>query len=368
MRGIVFSDGHVGEYPEGWQDDGLNSRLTNTLDLWTWVRDLAVERKADFVLFGGDRFKPHRPPAWMRDLADARMADFRDAGIHLSCLKGNHDMYDKTGKWSSYGGVRVWNGSDSGIEVYDEPGVKHLDGLSIYFLPYGYRSVDYSRLDTDQPQLLLFHDEIVGHSKYHNGRVSEVGIPRGELDRASWTLILGGHIHMSQDLHFKYAPAYHIGTPLEFVGDPDEQEKGALVVDFGNEIDVQFVESPFPKVKRLLTTWAGSVEGVQEEVAAYGKTIALTGNVVLLTVQHDGTMPVRARRELLQYFKSQTEVACAEVKMEATYKQQMDEAADQIVFTKGTPLPDQISGWTREAHDNPKVHSVMDEIIRRTHP
>src|SRR5437773_4629176 len=99
MRLVVFSDGHIGEYGEGRIDPstGLNTRLLDTLGVWDWVREQAKYEKADLVIFGGDRFKPHKPPTWMRDLADVRLNRFNLDNINIACLLGNHDNYDKGG-------------------------------------------------------------------------------------------------------------------------------------------------------------------------------------------------------------------------------------------------------------------------------
>jgi DNA repair exonuclease SbcCD nuclease subunit len=361
MRLVTFSDGHVGEYLEGYSDPstGLNTRLNDTLNVWSWVHQLAVDRKADCVVFGGDRFKPKRPPAWMRDLADARLVPFRDSRIPLAMLKGNHDMWDKGDRWTTYGGITTWKHDSDPLWVFDKPGALDLDGVCLYFLPYGSLGTDieFSDLNPDGTNILVFHDDVAGMSNY-GSFISEVGIDRRTIDREEFLLALGGHVHLRQELNFKHTTALHIGSPLERVEDGDQGPKGALVVDInGTNVTCEFVESPMPKVVRSSYEWAGDIKDCAGSVAN------AEGNVVLLTITHNGTVPNGLRREVIKRLRARG-VGSADVKLQAVFEHEDAEGTD-VAITGMLPLEDECVEWARKTTKDDKLVGILEQVIKR---
>lgn len=361
MRLLVFSDGHIGEYPEGWIDPitGVNTRLSNTLDVWSWVLEEARERKVDAVVFGGDRFKPHRPPAWMRDYADERIADFRDSGIPLVLLKGNHDMLDKAGRWHSYGGVYAWRANVK-IYVCDKPNILDFNGVNLYMLPFGHTEVDYGLLPSGV-NLLVFHDEVTSVSRY-NGQVAKGGIPRNMIDREAWALVLGGHIHERQELPFKNTTAFHIGTPLERVEDLDKQSKGAILINVSNsgEIELEHLESPFPKVHRKCFSWSGSVDEILHQVLFDPDFAVESESILVATVNHDGTMTTKDRRNIILGCRD-SKIAGVSIKMNRIGLEQKMVTLDPS-FSKAT-LGEQMIAWARLNQENEEVLNTIGKIV-----
>jgi DNA repair exonuclease SbcCD nuclease subunit len=354
MKLVVFSDGHIGEYSEGHIDQktGFNSRLLDTLNVWDWVRELALQKKADAVIFGGDRFKPHRPPAWMRDLADERLNRFRRDNVRIACLLGNHDLYDKTGQWHSYNGVQIWNDDDK-IVVFDKPGVLDFNGLLLHFLPYGYTQFEYD-LSPHDINVLFFHDSVIGHSR--DGKyTATTGIVRETIDRSELSYVLGGHIHLRQELKFENVPAWHIGTPLERVQDGDQGAKGALIVDVESSIAVEFVESPFPKIINVVKTWAGDIE----EMLQIEKNVV--GNVVFMVVEHNGQAPVSVRRELEKRLRAMG-AASAKVRMQAKATTPLNVNAK---INKRIPIGKQLLSYVQQVDNDPELLEYLKEIERR---
>ena len=358
MRLVTFSDGHVGEYLEGYANpaSGLNTRLEDTLNVWTWIHQLAVDRKADCVVFGGDRFKPKRPPAWMRDLADARLVPFRESGIPVALLKGNHDMWDKAARWSSYGGVATWRRDKDPLWVFDQPGVLDFCGVCFAFLPYGFHTVDLADLNPDGSNILFFHDDVDGLSNY-GAFLAQGGISRQELDREEFMLVLGGHVHLRQELPFRNTTAYHIGTPLERIEDGDQGPKGAFIIDIeDNGVQMEFVESPLPKVVRHSFEWAGDIE---ECVASVPQ---VKGNIVQLIITHRGTVSSGLRREALKKLRDR-EAASVDVRLQAVYD--LEDSSADVIIGGMLPLEDEAVEWTRKKYGDDKLTACLEQVIKR---
>jgi len=134
----------------------------------------------------------------MRDLADIRLNRFNLDNINIACLLGNHDNFDKGGNYNSYDGAKVWSNGGN-IAVYDQPGsIELTDGLRIHFLPYGFYNLEQLNFSKQDANILVFHDEfwLIQLWKFHGSK----GIPREVLDREEFALVLGGHIHLRQEL------------------------------------------------------------------------------------------------------------------------------------------------------------------------
>lgn len=354
MKLIVFSDGHIGEYSEGSIDPktGLNTRLLDTLNVWDWVRNLALTEKADLVVFGGDRFKPHNPPAWMRDLADERLNRFRIDGLRIACLLGNHDIYDKAGRWHSFNGVQVWNGY-SNITVFDKPGILDYDGIVFSFLPYGFRELDRG-LNPSDTNILFFHDSVIGLSR--DGKyVANSGILREAIDKEEFSLVMGGHIHLRQELAFQNAPAVHIGTPLERIQDGDQGPKGAIIVHIDKEVSLEFRESPFPKVYHFAKHWNGDIE----EMLQFDRDVK--NNVVMLLVEHGGDAPASIRREIEKKILTLGAFS-ARVRLQAKVSAPLNVKAK---IDKRVPIGDQIISYASQVENDAEILQHMREIRER---
>ena len=360
MRIVAFSDGHVGEYLEGYSDpiSGLNTRLIDTLNVWTWVHGLAVDKKADCVVFGGDRFKPKRPPAWMRDLADALVIPFRESGIPLAMLKGNHDMWDKGRRWTTYGGINVWRKDKDPLWVFDTPGVLDFNGLCLAFLPYGSHDIPFEDLNPEGRNVLVFHDDVRGMSDYGH-HIADGGLDPKIMDRGEFMFVMGGHVHLRQTLDFHHTIGLHIGTPLERIEDGDQGPKGALVIDIDDPADgigLEFFESPMPKVVRQSFSWKGDLE---ECVASVQN---IKGNIVQLVVLHTGSVPSGLRREIVKKLRERG-VASADVRLQAEFQHGVS-AADVIIGSM-LPLEEEVAVWTAKQTDDKKLVGYLEQVVKR---
>lgn len=356
MLVLWFSDGHVGEYREGNVDPatGYNTRLLDTLRVWDWALELAVERRVDFVVFAGDRFQLQRVPSWMRDLADAKLAAFARRGIRIACCLGNHDIFDKAAKHHSWQGAQVWNDSPL-ITIFDKPGSMAVGDITFHFLPYGFKELGYEV--APGRNILVFHDEVRGMSSYGGPRIAEHGLEPSVVDRPEFMAVFGGHIHLRQELPLQHTVGLHIGTPLERVADGDQGEKGALISEITDEVALEFVESPLPKII------TGTIEWTEEPDIS--KLDSIAGNVVLLTVTHDGSATPRWRRKL-------EEALCAVGAMSACVDLSLSVGDDQpkmedvqVTLPIQAPLADQLLSYAESTHGDsliPYLREILSKV------
>lgn len=353
-RLVIFSDGHIGNYTEGHPNAlGMNSRLWDTLSVWDWILELAFDVKATAVIFAGDRFKPKRPDPYMRDLADARLAKFNVNKMPVICLVGNHDMYDKAGRWNSYGGAKTW-ADGTYVDIISSPEITQINGINFIFLPYGYHTIDESWITPRDKTIVIFHDEVKGVSNYGPFRASG-GIAPATLDRPEFDLVLGGHIHLRQELPFTNTMGYHIGTPLERIEDGDQGPKGALIVEIEDEaINIEFVESPFPKIQRHVIQWTG-----QDILAG----LDVKNVVMQLTLLHTGELTAHFRKEL-QDTILQAGAAAVQVRLQTIHETREGELPHDLDFTEKRSIPEQIIEWAKHAHsEDPKLLSYLERVL-----
>lgn len=359
MKILFFSDGHIGEYTEGNVDPatGYNTRLLDTLHVWDWALRLATEREVDQVVFGGDRFRSNRPPAWMRDLADAKLAAFGREGIPIACLLGNHDLYDRVGRFNSWDGAKVWN-SDPSLNIFDQPAALHGGGVTFHFLPYGFYKVPH-KVNPLDCNILVFHDNVIGMSSYGGKQIAQDGIQPEEIDRPEFFMALGGHVHLRQELPFRNTIGVHIGSPLERFEDGDQGPKGALLVDTARGPEIEFIRSPLPGITRTTAGWDEDVKVIADGIPG------VDGSVVHVAVSHEGQATPRWRRKLETELRARGATS-AHVKLELQSTQDKPSAIiEEGVVCTTAPLSEQLMDYSRAVHGEDLL-PMLREIVERT--
>ena len=360
MKHLVFSDGHVGDYAEGWidPDTKLNTRLLDTLAVWDWVRELAIAEKVDAVVFVGDRFRSRRPPYWMRDLADEKVQAISQAGIEQYLLVGNHDQYDKAGTWNSFNGLRI-HAKNAPIHVIDRPTLYPLSSFgTMMFVPFGFTDevlFDPPRESGRRTNVLFFHDDVAGVSNYGAFR-AKGGIPKSYIDKPEWSLILVGHVHMRQDLGLEATQGFHVGSPLERVEDGPQGPKGALLIEYTeNGTKGEFVESPFPCILRHEFDIGDSTQ------CDLSNLQDVAGNVIVATIYHTGQADGRLRRDVLERLR---EMGARSAKVQLELKPRVDRNVTVSNVNTKLPLDAQIVEWARHQTDDEDVVEKLSSITQ----
>ena len=91
--------------------------------------------------------------------------------------------------------------------------------------------------------VLIFHDDVMG-AKYPSGMVVEKGLSVGELER--FDLVLGGHIHLPQDI--SGCRGGFVGSVSQLRKDDVDSKRGWWDVSIRDgKVSVKVVESMAPK-------------------------------------------------------------------------------------------------------------------------
>ena len=245
MRFIVFGDIHLGTYIGSVLDEtGLNGRLIDGLKVWDEIEEYAVENNIKKVSFLGDRFRSSNPKGYIRDLADEKLKRFATKFDFL-CLVGNHDYYEKSSFYHSYGVAHIFKENLPRLVMLDNPGNVVYDDVVFWGLPFGRKmqEFDFTSFDKDKCNILLFHDEVVG-AKYSNGVLCRKGLFVDDLKR--FDLVLGGHIHLAQEI--PGCNGGFIGSVTQLKKDDSDCLRGWWDITIENKhIEIKKIESKAPK-------------------------------------------------------------------------------------------------------------------------
>lgn len=146
-------------------------------------------------------------------------------------LMGNHDRIGQ------YADEKNWFSlfKAIGIKAVDKPRWLRLGDLAIACLPYIHDRNELQKaaraLWKDRPEaqrrILIFHFDVKG-ANYGQGRLSQDGVQRQDIDFDNYDACFGGHIHLHQIL----APnAIYVGNPFCFDWGERNQQKGFILYD-----------------------------------------------------------------------------------------------------------------------------------------
>ncbi len=245
MRFIVFGDIHLGTYEGSILDEtGLNGRLIDGLKVWDEIEKYALENNIKIITFLGDRFRSSNPKGYIRDLADEKLKRFATKFDFL-CLVGNHDYYEKSSFYHSYGVAHIFKENLSRLTLMDNPGNVAFEDIVFWGLPFGRKieEFDFTNFDENYYNILLFHDEVVG-AKYPNGVLCRKGLFVDDLKR--FDLVLGGHIHLAQEI--SGCSGGFVGSVTQLKKDDAVYQRGWWDITIENrKLEIKKIESKAPK-------------------------------------------------------------------------------------------------------------------------
>jgi DNA repair exonuclease SbcCD nuclease subunit len=196
-----------------------------------WIHETVQTIKPDMVVNLGDTFHYHRV------IYSEIVCEF-DKHLKQVCenvddyiyVLGNHDMVKPTD--SSYNALIPFVGQKNFILV-DE----RLDiDSNISFIPYIH---EFKNFPTKVNDLCVAHQTFVG-ADYGMYR-PDIGVDADALDAKQ---VISGHIHPYQ----AFGKVIYPGTPYAQEASDTNQDKGVLLWENGN---TSFIESPFPKMRKL---------------------------------------------------------------------------------------------------------------------
>ena len=145
---------------------------------------------------------------------------FKELGIDLHIIIGNHDTYYKN--TNEVNSMEELVGKDR-FKIYTGPEVVNFDGTDIVFMPWiNANNYDESVnvLNTAKSDILFGHLEINGFQMNKNVIVSQGGREK-EFFR-KFDTVMSGHFHHKSD----DGQIYYLGTPYELYWNDWEDKKG----------------------------------------------------------------------------------------------------------------------------------------------
>ena len=144
---------------------------------------------------------------------------FKEMGIELHLIIGNHDTYYKN--TNEVNSMDELVGSDK-CNIYTKPQVVEFDGCPIQFMPWinvGNYEESMTALASSPAQILMGHLEVNGF-EMHKGHMAEGSFDK-ELFRR-FDLCFSGHFHHKSD----DGQIYYLGTPYEITWSDCDDPKG----------------------------------------------------------------------------------------------------------------------------------------------
>lgn len=232
-RFILFTDLHVSA-----------KTLDRALALLAYVRECAVANEAHVVCLGD--FWDQRSTLAVRQL-DAVQREFeawRDAGVHLVMVPGNHDQVSLDGAVNA---VRIFDAYPH-IHVMSEPFFDRDAGIA--FVPWceepARQEATFGALTSMSDTTIFAHAEVAG-AVANSGKAAAGRVSLTTIEKAARACYVG-HYHKRQKLGEK---TWYIGSPFEMsFGERDEPHGIALVTN--EEVEPAFLDlDDFPKHYRL---------------------------------------------------------------------------------------------------------------------
>ncbi len=219
MRLIVIGDLHCGIYrrfPET-SPDGVNLRLLDIVNELDRICQLCVKHKIETVVFLGDVFDQRNTlDVVVLNAIYKAFRSFKDSGIRLVLLVGNHDRCD-VGREHSLECFKSF------CDVVDVPTVLPVGDRCVVAVPFHpnpsavVRAIN--QLVTSDTKLLLLHATIKG-TLLPNGTSLGDGIPLAAIPEH--VVCLAGDIHLHQQVRER---VYYVGSLLQKDRGDSGQEK-----------------------------------------------------------------------------------------------------------------------------------------------
>jgi DNA repair exonuclease SbcCD ATPase subunit/DNA repair exonuclease SbcCD nuclease subunit len=213
---------------------------------WDFLVEYCEKNNLDFIAIVGDLKHQYNPVDyrviqwWERAISSAKRRK-----LQVIVLLGNHDrigLYDDSVNWLST--LR-----NAGATVADKPCVLDMGKGHLAMLPYTTsvkqlrkRAAELagSRTWNNRLDILLFHNDIKNCTYNQLGQKSEARLRFSELHPEKYLVVLGGHIHLPQQLGKN---GHYIGSPFAMDWGEANQRKRFVVVKDGK---YESINSPIP--------------------------------------------------------------------------------------------------------------------------
>lgn len=250
----------------------MNSRLFNILNGICDMRDYCLTHGITDMLMSGDLFhKRANIEVSVFNPAYKVLSSFRDLGINLHAISGNHDDVD-----SSQIPMTSIHSFREIIHVIEKPEYFSIDGVEVVAVPYSkdkqfvLQSIEELREKCSDPDraILLCHVGLTGGKVGSGMYVMSDEYSLGDLQYDHWKYVICGHYHQPQILEYN---SIYCGTPVQNnFGDElkgKDGYNGFFVIDTERRWDIEFIPIIAP---RFITF--SSVEELEQADADFIKS------------------------------------------------------------------------------------------------
>jgi DNA repair exonuclease SbcCD nuclease subunit len=246
MRFVVFSDLHLHEWSYGSTlIEGRNSRLSQQVQVVQDIQAYCVQHGIENTYFCGDLFHAHTITPQVSQASYEAFKGFKEKGIALSVLAGNHDQLDRSGSIHSLSffselGQLFDVGGHATTTLHS--GVYERNGTAFHFLPYT-DSADRLRAFLSRiGEGIIFLHQGVGGVEVNSKGFTINEILRPDMINPGVAMAFSGHYHT-----FKQVSENLIipGSTMQLNWGDEGEPRGWLDVttENGVVIDVKLIQS-----------------------------------------------------------------------------------------------------------------------------
>lgn len=256
MKIAVIADSHIHPFSNFGKGVGSeNSRVRVSLDALDQVLTFCLANKITHLVHLGDVFHARDLQRYqIFNVVYDKFKEFRDKGLEVHIVVGNHDMADVKGTLTIHalGEVvtRIWSteiGYDAGLETYFMAYTKEYDHLIEHCIP-----------SIPNEAIIFGHLDIVGAHVGSAMYVQENGLPWKLFERFKQVLL--GHYHLRQPLGKN---GYYVGalTPVDF---GEAYQTGGFCTIDTKTAEVEFFDIKCPRFMKF-----DPAEGVKNVAGSY---------------------------------------------------------------------------------------------------
>lgn len=209
MRSIFTADIHMGEYSTGPVIGGISLRIEDIADKLMFMLQYAIRNEIKNVIILGDLFRNKQPTMFCLSMLAGILRSFRDHGIHVYILTGNHDVYRMVGQTHALGVFKAMEIPN--IHVFDEPTCISIEGTKCMFFPYMGAPQD-ARLKEvlrsgAEAEILMLHGSIEGAIVNHQVDYEIHDEDEIKFDTVSkFKAVFAGHLHQCHNMGHVWYP------------------------------------------------------------------------------------------------------------------------------------------------------------------
>jgi len=235
--------------------------LDDTVNLESQIHHYIRDGGFDFSVFGGDRYLKREPEDEVKVRADVALLSARqgERAVPHFHLVGNHDWTKNDRGWHTSESLKYLMDSDQYLFVMDTPESITCGNAVIHSLPADvpFDMANY-QVDPERFNLFIFHNVVRGSFIADNSdAVFQDGIAVSEIDRPEWDFVLGGDVHVPQQIPFRNTRGGYLGAVLQRTRADADQERGWLEVTATNNGSGWEVETEFKPTRNFFhrETW-----------------------------------------------------------------------------------------------------------------